>query len=230
MDPTREARVEPVGSDRVPGTGGDDRGRAGQVASTAKDAAGDAAHTAGDQAKRVAGEATSQARSVLEEAKGQVSGLAGQARDELRAQASDRGAQAADSLRNLSHQLRALVDGRPHEAGQLSDYVHEAHSRVSDLATRLDERGIEGALQDLSGFARRRPGLFLAAAAGTGFVVGRLVRSGVSVARSDDDDTQRVGQVYTSPVTGSPTGATMPPPDPTVGLPPTPLTTGTTVP
>ena len=49
--------------------------------------------------------------------------------------------------------------------------------------SRLEDRGIEGVVDDVSRFARRRPGVFLLAAAGAGFVVGRFVRSGVSVAR-----------------------------------------------
>lgn len=153
-------------------------GKVGRTAEVAKSAAGDVASTAGDEAKRVAGEAANQARSVIEEAKGQVSGLAGQARDELRAQAADRGQQAAQGLRTLSDQLGALSEGRPQEAGPLTDYLGEARSKVSSYASRLDDRGFEGVLQDVGDFARRRPGVFLAAALGAGFLAGRLVRSG----------------------------------------------------
>ncbi len=153
-------------------------GKVGRTAEVAKSAAGDVASTAGDEAKRVAGEAANQARSVIEEAKGQVSGLAGQARDELRAQAADRGQQAAQGLRTLSDQLGALSEGRPQEAGPLTDYLGEARSKVSSYASRLDDRGFEGVLHDVGDFARRRPGVFLAAALGAGFLAGRLVRSG----------------------------------------------------
>jgi hypothetical protein len=44
----------------------------------------------------------------------------------------------------------------------------------------MEQGGPEGVIQDVAGFARRRPGMFLAGAAGIGFVVGRLVRAGAA--------------------------------------------------
>ena len=154
-----------------------------RAADAASSAAGDAASTAGDEAKRAAAEAKDQARSVVGEAKEQVSGLVQQARDELRTQSADRSRQAAGGLRTLSAQLQALTEGRPGDAGPLAGYVTDARRQVASFASRLEDRGIEGVVDDVSRFARRRPGVFLLAAAGAGFVVGRFVRSGVSVAR-----------------------------------------------
>ena len=128
-------------------------------------------------------EAKDQARSVVSEAKDQVSGLVGKARDELRTQTADRSQQAAGGLRTLSDQLQALGEGRPGDAGPLAGYVADARQQVASFASRLEDRGIEGVVDDVARFARRRPGMFMLAAAGAGFVVGRLVRSGVSVAR-----------------------------------------------
>ena len=133
----------------------------------------------------------------------------------MREQASARGAQAAGGLRSLSGQLEALTNGRPQEAGPLPRYLDQARNQVSTFAARLDERGIEGVLGDMSNFARRRPGMFLAVAAGAGFLVGRMVRSGVSVARNDSDDA----------ATSAPGAA--PGSSPEMLPPPTPLTTGT---
>lgn len=193
----------------------DAEGTVSRVADAATSAAGDAASTAGTEAKRVAAEASSQVRSVVEEAKGQLGGLVDQARHELQVQATERGAQAAGGLRSLSDQLEALTDGRPHEAGPLPGYVDQARNQVSTFAARLDEGGIEGVLGDMSSFARRRPGLFLAFAAGAGFLVGRMVRSGVSVARNDSGDAS----------TSAP-GA-VPASSPELLPPPMPLSTGT---
>lgn len=164
-------------------SGGDSR--ASQVKEAATSAAGDAASTAGDEAKRVAAEAKTQARSVVEEAKGQASGLIDQTRDELRAQADARSANAAGALHTLSDRLQALADGRPGEAGPLAGYLDEARGQVSGFADRLERDGVQGVVTDVSDFARRRPGLFLLAAAGTGFLVGRLVRSGAKAVNAD---------------------------------------------
>ena len=149
-----------------------------RVADAASSAAGDAASTAGGEAKRVVSEAKDQARSVVGEAKDQVSGLVQQARDELRIQSAERSRQAAGGLRTLSGQLQALTEGRPDDAGPLAGYVTDARLQVASFASRLEARGIEGVADDVARFARRRPGMFLFAAAGAGFVVGRLVRSG----------------------------------------------------
>jgi hypothetical protein len=40
----------------------------------------------------------------------------------------------------------------------------------------MDQRGVEGVLDDVRSFARRRPGVFLLGAGIAGFAVGRLVR------------------------------------------------------
>lgn len=191
---------------------GDEQGTAGRVKDAATSAAGDVASTATDQAKQVASEAKVQVKSVLEDTKGQVSGLVGQARDELKSQASDRSTQAADGLRTLSGQLQALREGRADEAGPLAGYLDQARDQVSSFASRLDEGGIDGLVDDVSRFARQRPIVFLAAAAGAGFLVGRLVRSGVSVAKDGGDDTATVN------------ASTRPAPE--LLPPPTPLTTG----
>jgi len=196
-----------------------------RVADAASSAAGDAASTAGGEAKRVASEAKEQARTVASAAKDQVSDLVQQARDELRTQTADRSRQAAGGLRTLSDQLQALTEGRPADAGQLTSYVTDARQQVASFASRLDDRGIEGVVDDVARFARRRPGMFLLAAAGAGFVVGRFVRSGVSVTRDSNGDSEREMMwttTATTPVAPLAEYETLPSPSP--------LTTGIQVP
>jgi hypothetical protein len=202
-----------------------------RVADAASAAAGDAASTAGDEAKRVVSEAKVQARSVVGEAKDQVSGLVQKTRDELRTQSTDRSRQAAGGLRTLSDQLQALTEGRPGDAGQLTGYVTDARQQVASFASRLEDRGIEGVVDDVARFARRRPGIFLLAAAGTGFVVGRLVRSGVSVARdSSSNGDSEPEPTWTSPSPTTPSWQTTSTVEAEVLAPPSSLTTGMRVP
>jgi hypothetical protein len=133
-----------------------------------------------DRGKEVAGQASSAAGAVAGEAKNQVQDLVHRTRGELMDQAESRGQQAASGLRTLSDQLSALGDGRSGEAGRLPEYLEQARTRVSSLAERLEQGGPQGVLDDVTAFARRRPGLFLVGAVGTGFLVGRLVRSGAA--------------------------------------------------
>jgi hypothetical protein len=52
----------------------------------------------------------------------------------------------------------------------------------------MEQGGAQGVVDDVTRFARRRPGVFLAGAAGMGFVVGRLVRAGAASQRTDATD------------------------------------------
>jgi len=150
------------------------------TAETAKAEAANVASTAADGARDVASEASAQARVVAGEAKQQVDRLISQSREELRLQAEQRSTQAASQLRTLSEQFRALAESRPEDAGPLLTYVREAEDRLRSLAWRMEQGGPQGIIDDVTRFARRRPGTFLAGALGMGFIVGRLVRAGAS--------------------------------------------------
>jgi len=146
---------------------------------------------------------------VVGQAKDHVQGLIGQARLELAGQADGRSRQVAAGLQSLSGQLGALRRGRPQEAGPLGAYLAEAEQRVAGLADRLQRGGAQGAIDDVTGFARRRPGLFLAGAVGLGFVVGRVARSGAAVAKEQ----------HGSPEVAEPTRLAVAPVDPFLDAP-----------
>ena len=76
---------------------------------------------------------------------------------------------------------RRWLTGRPDEAGPLAGLPRRRPARVSAIADRLETGGPQGLLDDVTDFARRRPIVFLAAAGGAGFVVGRLARAGRAV-------------------------------------------------
>ena len=101
----------------------------------------------------------------------------GQTRSEVRSQADEGAKRVAGGMRTVGQQLQALSEGRRQDAGPLADYADQARRKVDEVASRLDRDGIDGVIAELSGFARRRPGLFLLACAGAGFALARLVRS-----------------------------------------------------
>jgi hypothetical protein len=188
-----------------------DQSTAGRVAETAKSEASNVASTAADGARDVAGEAGAQAKAVVGEAKQQLDRLVSQGRVELRQQAEQRNSQAVGQLRTLSEQLGALVHGRPEAAGPLADYASDLQYRVRRLAARMEQGGPQGVVDDITRFARRRPGAFLAGAAGVGFVVGRFARAG---AASQQDDTTPSSAALGVPQNGPPfgDGSQLPPP------------------
>jgi len=152
------------------------------VAQSAKQEATHVASSAADNAKQIATEASTQVKAVAQQAKEQVSNLLDQTRHEVRQTAQQKGEQAATGLRSLADQLRSLANGQPDQAGQLQRYVQDAQDRVSSLATRLETDGPQAVLGDVTRFARQRPAVFLAMAAGAGFAIGRLVRAGAAAA------------------------------------------------
>ena len=155
----------------------------GGTATVAADQAKQVASTAGEGAKEVAGEARQQARQVTGVARQQALGAMRSAQGELRGHASQQTDRAAQGLRGLAGQIHALVEGRTEEAGRAGDYARQAGDKAHELAARLENGGFDGVVEDVRGFARRRPGLFLIGAAAAGFAVGRMIR-----ASTGDDD------------------------------------------
>ena len=155
-----------------------------QLADLASTEASNVASTAAEGVREVADEVRTQAKAVAGEARQQLDGLITQARDEVSGQAQQRSDQAATQLRTLSQQLVALADGRPESAGPLAGYLYDAEDQVRRVASRLEQGGPQGVIDDVTRFARRRPGLFLAGAMAAGFLVGRAMRGGVASQRS----------------------------------------------
>jgi len=139
---------------------------ASEVAGTAKQGAADVARETVQQAKAVTGVAKDHARSL-------VDGTTTQ----LRTHAEDQAQRAATGLEQVVTKVQALLAGRPEEAGEVGDVAQELGDRAQQLADRLRTGGVDGVLSDAGRFARRRPGLFLAAAATAGFFAGRLVKA-----------------------------------------------------
>lgn len=136
-----------------------------EVASTAKDAAQSAASTTTDQAKQVASEVKSQARDLLHTTT-----------SELRDQAATQQQRVAAGLRTLGDELGSMADGSE-SSGVASELVTNLSKRSSDVAAWLDERDPGALFSEVKSFAARRPGAFIAIAAGAGIVAGRLAKS-----------------------------------------------------
>jgi hypothetical protein len=210
-DPTGTTAF-PSGSEPSTGSG---------IAETAKTEATNVASTAADGARDVAEEAGAQAKAVAGEAKQQLDRLIGQSRDEVRQEAEARTTQAAGQLRTLSEQFGALLDGRPEAAGQLAGYASDLQGQLSRLAARMEQGGAQGVVDDVTRFARRRPGVFLAGAAGMGFVVGRLVRAGaVSPGTGATDRPSPTADLSTPNGPGYEDPGALPPPLRSAGLAP----------
>jgi len=150
----------------------------------AKDQAKSVAGDAKEGGQQVAQTAKEQTHEVASEAKNQARELYQQVRGELGDQAASQHQRAAGGLRSLGDELGSMARGSE-QSGVASDLAQQAADRVHSVAGWLESREPGDVLHEVTGFARRKPGTFLAAAAAIGFLGGRLTR-GLAAEASDD--------------------------------------------
>ena len=89
-----------------------------------------------------------------------------------------------------------MADG-PDQSGMAADLARHAASRARDAGQWLGEREPVQVMDEIQSFARRRPGVFLALAAGAGLVAGRLTR--VDAGSGDSEATARLDDEIPGP-------------------------------
>jgi len=142
----------------------------------------DQAHAAKDEAIHQASDlkdtALEHVGAVTADAKAKATDVAHDVRRELSTQGDAQARRAASALHDVGSQLSDMANaGQP---GPVSDVTRQLADKSRQVASRLEEGGIEAVGDDLRRFARRQPGLFLAAAGVAGFVVTRMLRNAQS--------------------------------------------------
>lgn len=187
-------------------TGSSDLGTGGSTLETAQSEASEVAHTAADAAHDVGRVARDEAESVMSEAKDQVQDLYRQTRAELTEEASKQQERVATGLHTVGSDLQSMASGSE-DAGLARDLVREASSRVTRIASWIEEREPGDVLEEVKSFARRQPGVFIGIAAIAGVVAGRLTRSLAENARDEESEgtvpKRRVVPASTAPETAT---------------------------
>ena len=146
--------------ERVPGSTGGTTGSStqggNQVTEQAKQQSQQLAHQARQQASNLASRTTEQAKSQLANQKHS---------------ASQRLTPVQSALRESAQQLRNQGQG------QVGDYAEKAADQVERFSTYLRQTEVDEIMEEVRGFARRRPGLFLGSAAAIGFFATRFLKS-----------------------------------------------------
>ncbi len=155
------------------------------TADVAKDQAAEVKDTALDAGKNVAGTVKEEAQNVTAEAGAQVKSLLDTASTELKSQAVTQQTRIASTLSGYADELHGLVDGNG-SGGPLTDLVHQAAQKSSEVASWLENREPADVLDEVRRFARRRPVAFLALCALAGVAAGRVTRGAVAVNTSVD--------------------------------------------
>lgn len=182
----------------------------------AKDQAANVKQGAGEAGQHVAGVAKEQAGQVTAEAGRQAKDLLNQAQGQVQEQASVQQQKLVSGLRSLSDELSSMSQSAE-QPGVASDLARQAGERTGAVAGWLDGREPAAVLDDVSAFARRRPGAFLAIAAGVGFVAGRLTRG----LKAQSDESGQPSSAAGSPAVVPPVPQAAVRPAPYPGLPPT---------
>lgn len=153
------------------------------TADVVKDQASDLTHSSIQTGKHVADVAREQASGVAVEAGRQGRDLLQQAQGQLAERAAQGQQRLANQLLSLSDELGSMA-GASGEGGMAAGLASQAASRVRNAGQWLDDRRPGQVADEMQSFARRRPAVFLALAAGAGLVAGRLTR-GLKDAHSD---------------------------------------------
>lgn len=170
-------------------------------------------------------EVATQARSVAETATEQTRHVVSDVADEVKNQFSDQKSKLAASIREIGDELDQTAQSGQ---GTVANLAGEAASRSRQLSDWIDTHEPRDVLAEVEDFARQRPVVFVLGAVTLGFLVGRVTRSAVSVAR-DNTPKQTSGTIDLReanlpgmPVM-EPEGASM---QPAVGIPSEPHLTG----
>ncbi|MGO4690778.1 hypothetical protein [Glaciibacter sp. 2TAF33] len=173
---------------------------AGTSAGEVKDEASKLAGQAADAGQHVAQVAKEETKKVAAETGTQVKNLVREAGTELKDQAAAQQARVANGLRSVGTELSSMAE-KAENPGMATDLVHQVSARASSVADWLDAREPGSILEEVKGFARQRPGVFIALAAGAGILAGRLTRA---LTEHSDSDSDAASRPSSTPANGAP--------------------------
>jgi len=113
--------------------------------------------------------------------------LSSEATDRARGIVSQGLERSAEALSNVSKLVGDTAAGLDERLGQeYGDYARKAASAIENTANDIASKSPDELIEDTRNFVRNSPGLAVAGAAIVGFVVARLIKSGLN--RDEDDE------------------------------------------
>jgi len=189
----------------------------GGTKETAKEQASKVGSEAVQGGQQVAATAAEQAKSVASDAGDQAKNLLSQARSQFADQASTQQSNLASWLKSMADELHTMAqsaqdrssEGQSGQSGAgqgvATKFASQASGQVNDAATWLESHEPKDLIDQATRFARQRPGTFLAIAALSGLLAGRVTRGLTGGSSSSEADTQTTGAMG---VSGAPTYTT----------------------
>jgi len=113
--------------------------------------------------------------------------LANQAGDKARGLVTQGLERTSEALANIAKMVGDTAPGIDERlGGEYGDYARRAAGSIENVANTIAEKDPDELIEDTRNFVRNSPGIALAGAAVVGFVVARLVKTGL--ARDEDDN------------------------------------------
>lgn len=140
----------------------------------------------GDAKRRVTGNGSTERGLVdrFREGREQLSNQAGERARGLVSQGLER---TAEALSNVSKMVSDTAPGIEDRLGQeYGDYARRAAGAIENAASTIGSKDPDELIEDTRNFVRNSPGIALAGAAVVGFVVARMLKTGL--ARDDEED------------------------------------------
>ncbi|MDB1089692.1 hypothetical protein PJ985_19230 [Streptomyces sp. ACA25] len=163
--------------------------RAQQAGQAAQQEASATAGRAGQAAGQVGATAAEQAKAVTEQAQERGLSVVRELRERVTDEAQTQTRRTAGNLRQWADDFAALAEKAPGDS-PARNLVTQAADGGHRAADYLERQGLRGALHEVQGFARRRPGAFLGGAMLVGFAVGRMAKAGGSGSGGPDGQAQ----------------------------------------
>ncbi|WP_426733314.1 hypothetical protein [Glutamicibacter sp. 2E12] len=187
--------VEPVPADAHDS---DDLQSAGSGSTSGKaQAAQDLAREGQESATHVLDSAKQEASMLADQAKDQATHLWDELGSDLKEQTSAQQRKVAANLRDISDEFRAMLD-QSSASGTASMLVDQASHHSGQAADWLEQREPHDLLDEVKGFARKRPAAFLGLALGAGLLAGRMTRNASEPKEATGHRDQEAGPGTTS--------------------------------
>jgi ElaB/YqjD/DUF883 family membrane-anchored ribosome-binding protein len=113
----------------------------------------------------------------------------GQAGDKARGFVSQGLERTSEALANVAKMVGDTAPGIDDRLGEeYGGYARRAAGAIENVANAIAEKDPDELIEDTRTFVRNSPGIALAGAAVVGFVVARLLKSGLATNDNDDED------------------------------------------
>jgi ElaB/YqjD/DUF883 family membrane-anchored ribosome-binding protein len=142
----------------------------------------------GDAERPVRGSGSAEG-GLVERLRGGREQLAGQAGEKARGFVTQGLERTSEALANVSKMIGDTAAGIDERLGpEYGDYARRAAGAIEDAANNIAAKDPDELIDDTRNFVRNSPGIALAGAAVVGFVVARLLKTGLASSNDEDDD------------------------------------------